>query len=307
MKNGLTIGIPVYNEEERIEKAIRCAADQCERLIVADNASTDDTGAVCKRLLQQFPNMKYIRNPENVGAINNWFRILENTETPYIMFLGSHDHIENNYVGKVLAALENDESIEVATGELYFDYGMREEPVSSYNNWTGGMDQNAYSRVRAFLFDRAHLAWGAYGIYRTSSFRQCFTDDLPEYGVDIIFLTRILNIGRFIIVKGTGFHAWIRNEKDAKTDYLERVVAKKHASNERLQMRNDFRVAQHQGIMNFFPSAGFLKKLALRYESMVRFGTFRKPGLDTLFFLLYIPVKLVRKFDRASRRAQHDS
>ena len=174
MNNGLTIGIPVYNEEERIERAIRCAGHQCEKLIVADNASTDDTGAICQKLLPEFPNMEYIRNPENVGAINNWFRILEKTETPYIMFLGSHDHIDKDYVGKVLLVMNSDASIEVATGELHFDYESRTERVASYNNWTGGMNDDAYSRVRAFLFCRAHLAWGAYGIFRTASFKRCF-------------------------------------------------------------------------------------------------------------------------------------
>ncbi|MBT8120914.1 MAG: glycosyltransferase, partial [Gammaproteobacteria bacterium] len=44
MKNGLTIGIPVYNEKDRIERAIRSAAPQCEKLIVSDNASSDGTG-----------------------------------------------------------------------------------------------------------------------------------------------------------------------------------------------------------------------------------------------------------------------
>jgi glycosyltransferase involved in cell wall biosynthesis len=307
MKNGLTIGIPVYNEEGRIERAIRCAAHQCEKLIVADNASTDGTRSVCEKLLEQFPNMNYIRHSENIGAIKNWSFIAEKTDTPYLMFLGSHDHIEKDYVGKVLPALENDATIEVATGELCFDYDSQTEPVTSYNNWAGGMEKSTYARVRAFLFDRAHLAWCIYGIFRTASFRKYYTDDLPVYGVDIIFLTRMLKLGRCIIVKGTRYFAWIRNEKCAKTDYLERVVVKKHASRQRFQMRNEFRVAEHQAIMDFFPSASFLKRLGLRFQTMVRFGTFRKPGLDPLFFLLYIPVKLARKFDRASRWAQHDN
>jgi glycosyltransferase involved in cell wall biosynthesis len=118
MKNGSTIGIPVYNEKDRIERSIRSAAPQCEKLIVSDNASSDGTGPVCEALADEIPNMEYIRNPVNIGAKDNWFQILENTSTPYLMYLGSHDYIDNNYCAPALDKLEEDKTLEIVTGEL---------------------------------------------------------------------------------------------------------------------------------------------------------------------------------------------
>lgn len=299
--NGLTIGIPVYNEAARVAQAIRCAAPQCERLIVADNASSDGTETVCRELLGQYANMEYVRQAQNIGARGNWADILGRTTTPYIMFLGSHDRIDDNYASTVLPVLEQDAGIEIATGELYFEYGTRMEPVSAYAGWTGGMAQSASARIQSFLFERAHLAWGAYGIFRTGSFRAEFTDALPDYGIDIIFLTRILKRGRFRIVRGTRYYAWKQEQREAKSAYLERVAARKLAKRERLRLRNTFRVAQHDALAQFFTAATPWEKMRLRFRCMQRFGTFRRPGPDPAFFLLYLPVKLARKFGRSAR------
>lgn len=247
--------------------------------------------------------MEYFRHGKNIGAGSNWRFILEKTATPFIMFLGSHDYIDSNYVGTVLPALLEDTSVAAATGELCFDYGTREEQVRVFGDWQGGLHQDAYHRVHSFLFERAHLAWCVYGIFRTDLFRRYFTDDLPAYGVDIIFLTRILKSGRLTVMKGACFHAWMQDNATPKTEYLERVTAKKHSAQKRLELRNEFRVAQHDAIAEFFPAAGTWKKLALRYGSMIRFGTFRRPGPDPLFYLLYLPVKLARKLERITRRA----
>lgn len=301
MKNGLTIAIPVFNEEHFIERAIRCTAPQCEQVIVSDNASTDRTGEICRDLLDELPNVKYIRQDVNIGSFGNCMSILQKVTTPYVMYMGSHDLIDENYASTVLPAIAGDDSIAVATGELCLEYGSRTEEVDSYNAWTGGLEHDPKTRVLSFLFDRAPLEWASYGIFRTESVRDFLTEDLPAYGVDIIFLARILKQGRLSIRKGACYHAWVREDKGPKSSYLERVTAKKHAYGASKQLRNAFRVAQYRMITDFFPTAGFWKRLALRHRAMVRFGTFRHQGLDILYYLLYLPVKIVRKFDRTSR------
>lgn len=305
MNNGLTIGIPVYNEAGLIERAIRSAAPQCQRLIVADNASTDGTADVCRRLLAEFPNMEYARHPRNIGARANWSYILHAADTPYLMYLGSHDHIDPGYVQTVLKVLEADDGLQIAMGQVCFEHGAERKLATSFNTWTGGMDHRASGRVWNFLFDRAHLAWAAYGIFRTSSFEQCFTDDLPPYGIDVIFLSRILALGRLRIVGGSHYYAWMREAPGEKTDYLDRVLGGKHKTKHRLKLRNDFRVAQFETIMGLFPETGILTRLSLRLRAMVRFGVFKKPGADLVFYLLYLPAKIIRKIERGSRLAAH--
>jgi glycosyltransferase involved in cell wall biosynthesis len=301
MDNGLTIGIPVYNEEARIERAIRSAAPQCARLIVGDNASTDNTGAICERLAQEYPNLRYFRHAENIGALRNGKSILERADTPYLMLLGSHDYLDPDYTSRVLHAIASDDSVEIAIGEIHFIDDRYTEYARAFNSWTDGLHHDAFHRVSSFLFGRAPLEWASYGIFRTSTYRKYHSADLPEYGIDNIFIARILALGRLVVVSNTHYHAWTRKQTNDKSDYLERITASRYSDKTSKRMRNEFRLAQHRELMNLFPSANLARKLALRYLAMVRFGMFRTPGHDMLYYPLYLPVKIARKFARMRR------
>lgn len=306
MTNGLTIGIPVYNEADRIEDAIRSAAPQCTTLIVADNASTDGTGAICQSLAREYGNMQYFRHARNTGARRNSEFILDRVSTPYFMLLGGHDRIDADYTSSILDAMSSDADIVAGMGGLRFEYSDHTEDARSFNSWNGGLQHDAFSRVRSFLFDRAPLGWTAYAIFRTDAYRHCYSPDIPSYGIDIIFMTRILTHGRLIIAGRTRYHAWIGRRASTGPDYLERITANAHSQKARKRMRNDFRVAQYQALMHFFPDAGMARKLRMRYMAMVRFGIFRLPGHDILYYPLFLPVKITRSLARPFRSDRAD-
>lgn len=299
----VTIGIPVFNEASLIERAIRSAATQCERLIVSDNASSDGTEEICRGLLIVFPNMEYIRQTTNIGALKNWQSILDKVDTPYFMMLGSHDYIDGGYVQKLLGEMQTDATIVAAFGQLIFEYEDRTEVATGLNNWNGGMHQDPVQRVCNLLFDRVHAVWATYGLFRTESFKKCFTDDLPPYGADAIFLSRVLALGRLKIAQSVYYHAWMRDTAKSPSDYLERITAKKKQDATKSQLRNEFRIAQFDAISRLLPHASIWTKLSLRFQGMVRFGVFKKPGVDPLFFILYMPTKLVRLISRIGRSA----
>lgn len=69
----LSIVIPAYNEEGRLEPTIRAYAGYCRErgrdaeLIVVDDGSTDGTTAVVERLAGEFPGLRLIRLAQNQG------------------------------------------------------------------------------------------------------------------------------------------------------------------------------------------------------------------------------------------------
>jgi len=301
MIENLTIGIPVFNEEGLIERAIRSAAPQCGRLIVADNCSTDGTSDVCRRLQKEYPNMEYFRHEKNLGARKNWVFITGITTTQYIMIMGSHDYIEEGYSRAVLNEVCSDQESIGGMGSLCFISGEDEWSVDVFNSWKGGVLSDSAERVRSFLYSRASLGWLAYSIIKTDVFKKCFSDDLPDYGIDVIFLSRVLELGPFEIVDGPCYNGWMREDAGKKADYLHRVSARRHDNRQRLKLRNEFRVAQYEMVARQFLGASNENKWLLRLVTMVRFGVFRKPGIDLVYFVLYIPAKLFRKFPRLSR------
>ena len=67
----LSIGLPVYNGAQFLEKALDSLLCQTFRdfeLIISDNASTDATEKICKSYAERDSRIHYSRNAENMGA-----------------------------------------------------------------------------------------------------------------------------------------------------------------------------------------------------------------------------------------------
>lgn len=294
--NGLTIGIPVYNEEGLIERAIRSAIGQCERLIVSDNASSDGTETICRRLCEEFPEIDYVRQPENIGAVGNWTALLERADTPYFMYLGSHDHLDAGYVQRVLPAL-NAPDVAAAFGELLYEYGSKAAPDTTLNEWTGGAAAIGRDRLTAMLYSRVPVVWAMYGIYRLDTVRRHLTSALHPYVLDVLFMANVLLEGKLMLVRGTRYHAWMRDNDKTPSSYTDRMFGHKRKADLR-QLRNEARIAQHDMILAVHRPRTRTRQFVLRLLSTIHFGTFRYPGADPLFYLTYLPAKLARNFIR---------
>ncbi len=91
----VTIGLPVYNGAEFLDSALAslCAQTfQDLRILVADNASTDETPQIIQKWVDRDPRVQYHRQPENIGAIGNYAWVLDNARTPWFMF-GAYDDL----------------------------------------------------------------------------------------------------------------------------------------------------------------------------------------------------------------------
>ena len=70
----LTIAIPTYNRAAALEQTLGIVVPQLDsgsRLVVIDNASSDDTAAVCDRYVRTGAPIDIIRNRVNIGANAN--------------------------------------------------------------------------------------------------------------------------------------------------------------------------------------------------------------------------------------------
>ena len=71
MSATVDIVIPVYNEEQGLPDTIRTLSEYLGenlsnpwRIVIADNASTDDTGPVSKALCERYPGVHYLHLPQ---------------------------------------------------------------------------------------------------------------------------------------------------------------------------------------------------------------------------------------------------
>ena len=85
----LTIGIPVYNGERLLGKAIESVLSQSYALfnvIISDNASTDTTSSICTGFAEKDSRITYVKQEKNIGAFENFKFLINQCNSKYFVF-----------------------------------------------------------------------------------------------------------------------------------------------------------------------------------------------------------------------------
>lgn len=107
----VSIGMPVYNGESFLENALNSILAQTFRdfeLIISDNASTDQTEAICRRYANADPRIRYVRNPQNMGAGWNFDRVAELATGKYFKWACYDDLCALDFLQRCIEILEQD-------------------------------------------------------------------------------------------------------------------------------------------------------------------------------------------------------
>lgn len=119
MNPELSVIVPVLNEARFIEltiKSLLANSDLSKELLLVDGGSTDQTKAVISQLSEQYPEVKYIANPDKYVShgFNKAFAV---SSGKYIAFLGAHALYPDNYFKLAVHSL-NTENCDAVGGPL---------------------------------------------------------------------------------------------------------------------------------------------------------------------------------------------
>lgn len=110
----ITIGMPLFNAEDFLEEALDSLLSQSYsnfKLLISDNASTDNTESICRLYAIKDSRVSYTRQASNQGAIANFSSVLEAADTPYFMWAAGDDTWATEYIEKCISCLEADKSL----------------------------------------------------------------------------------------------------------------------------------------------------------------------------------------------------
>jgi glycosyltransferase involved in cell wall biosynthesis len=193
----LTVGMPVYNAERFLAKALDSFLAQTFRdfeLLLSDNASTDSTEKVARAYAALDPRIRYSRNEKNMGAGYNFRKVYLEATGRYYKQAAHDDFLEPTFLEECISALEADSSLVLAytrtkvispNGNLveYYQWPLR---TSSYD---------PVVRWRDLLLND-HMCFQIFGVFRMDALRQC-----PPQGsyvnADGVLLAQAGLIGRF--------------------------------------------------------------------------------------------------------------
>ncbi len=116
----VSVGLPVYNGSDYVAEAIASVLAQTWddfELVILDNASTDDTEAICRAYAEQDPRVRYIRNPENVGAATNFNLAFEHARGRYFKWASHDDICAPDFLRRCVEVLESEPAVVLCSGQ----------------------------------------------------------------------------------------------------------------------------------------------------------------------------------------------
>ncbi len=168
----LTIGLPVYNGEKYIAESLDALLGQTYtnfELIISDNASTDGTGDICHRYVQQDPRVRYIRQPKNIGLAPNHNVVVEQARGELFKWGSNDDLYARELVERCIDALDKYPDVVLAHSwtAMVDDSGI---VTKAFKYPLNTALPRAPERFRSLLFDSG--GDDDYGVIRTEVLRR---------------------------------------------------------------------------------------------------------------------------------------
>lgn len=119
----VTIALPVFNGADSIGDVARRVLDQDYgniELLISDNASTDTTQDVCRELARSDARVRYHRQPQNVGLINNFEWTKHHCRGEFLRWIGDNDEILPSYVSRCLERFAEDPRLILVTTQIEY-------------------------------------------------------------------------------------------------------------------------------------------------------------------------------------------
>jgi glycosyltransferase involved in cell wall biosynthesis len=102
----ITAIIPTYKRPKLLKRALRSVLAQSYphfEILVADDASGEETDKVMQEFIKQDERVKLLKHPSNIGAIANFQKALMHATTPYVCFLADDDFFAPYFFEEAIA------------------------------------------------------------------------------------------------------------------------------------------------------------------------------------------------------------
>jgi glycosyltransferase involved in cell wall biosynthesis len=142
------IVVPSYNYADYLPGCIASLVSQQGvdvRVLIIDDASTDDTPTVASRLLSTYANLEYRRHASNAGHIATYNEgLLEWATAPYSLLFSADDLLAPGALARAAALMDEDEEIAMVCG---FALLFESEPDIASAPQTGAPAEEPDARI----------------------------------------------------------------------------------------------------------------------------------------------------------------
>lgn len=278
----LSVGMPVYNGAKWIEDAIESILEQSFgdfELIIADNASTDDTERICRSFAGRDARVRYHRNSSNIGIYRNFDLVFELASGKYFKWAACSDFCLEGFFEKCVAVLDARPDVVLVYPKTLLLYSRPggEEYAEEYDDNLNIEDDRPSKRFGEYL-NRERYNNVMHGIIRASALRETGLNR-PMPGSDISMIAELSLRGKFVEIPD---RLYVRRFDPETSSILMNVaLAAERATPGAPTVTQRVRLHAYRFVTTFRAPIGFLEKLRvwlylLRRVAWLRHQVFRK-------------------------------
>jgi glycosyltransferase involved in cell wall biosynthesis len=205
----VSILVPVYNRENLVGQCLQSACEQtvsdCE-IVVVDNASTDGTLAVCRKMAARDHRIRVLSNDSNLGPVRNWHRCIAEARGIYGKVLFSDDLMAPDYIAKTLPFLERDDVGFVFSSAVVGPVPFKGDIKYQFTGHTGIFASSRFISMALFNGDLPLSPGGA--LFRLRDLQDNLlldipsptVKDFPRHGAGPDLLVYLLTAARYPLV-----------------------------------------------------------------------------------------------------------
>ena len=227
LEHKIVVTIPVYNEGPYILQTLESVAAQTYsdfQVLIADNASTDETERVCRDFCAGDARFHYARHESNLGATANFKYCFDSTESEFFMWLGGHDMLHPEFLQQACSRMEADSSLSLVYSQT--QWINEHNQVLGHTNGGNYVFQEPLTPPARFIkmlnaLDRCEAI--------NQVIRRKFVDlpFRPIVSADLVFLCHLAAHGPFARIERP---LYIRREISKRTStMMERITGKRVA------------------------------------------------------------------------------
>lgn len=161
----VSIGMPTYNRASVLSRAIESALAQDYpnlELVISNNASTDETEAICEEFARRDGRVRYLRQEKNLGATGNFVEALNQSRGEFFIWLADDDWLDASYVSACVSVLQENPDYSLVCGKTIYMEGEKQLFVGEKMNLS---QRSGLRRVLAY-YRRVEQNGTFYGVMR---------------------------------------------------------------------------------------------------------------------------------------------
>lgn len=215
----VSLGMPVYNSEKHIARAIESLLAQTFtdfELIISDNLSDDNTRQICENYVKKDGRIHLYYQENNTGALQNFETVFLLSKGKYFAWVGSHDLWHPTWLERLVSELDTFPSVVLAypqTVSITNDGDLVLENVDPFETYNTGR----LGRLYKACADHYRAGPMVYGLFRSKSLKTLLPFPRVTLGDKLLAIEASL----YGEIKQLKEDLWFRRYVEKRESYIE--------------------------------------------------------------------------------------